>query len=75
MFERHEDWLILCFKNSFPDLTCLISPPIFEKEKSMSLGSAHGQHFLKHKSLCLNHKSYSCVLGLTHSKGTEVRKS
>ena len=51
MFDRHTDGHILCFKNSCPDSARLLSPTIFETQKSLSLRSAHGQHFLKHESL------------------------
>ena len=52
-FERHADGQILCFKNNFPDLTCLTSPRIFETQ-NLFLSSTSGQHFLRQKSLCLN---------------------
>ena len=51
VFEIQADGRILFFKHSFLDLTCLISPTIFEIQKSLYLGSALRKYFLKHASL------------------------
>ena len=51
-FERQADKQILCFKNSFPDISRFISPAMCEKQKFQSLSIICGQHSLKHKIFC-----------------------